>query len=66
MKRIHSAHLSGPLAMSGCMSISGPQDIGGRGEAPHWAADILERFPDIDQVAISGERYSEIYSRIKD
>ncbi len=65
-KTIHGAHAHGPLEIRGHFTSQGPQPIGAEGGCPQWVADLLEKHPDIQQVALSGEHCGVVWSRIAD
>lgn len=65
-KTIHGAHARGPLEIRGHFTAQGPQPIGEEGGCPQWVADLLEKHPDIQKVALSGDNGGVVWSRIAD
>jgi hypothetical protein len=63
-KQIHGAHARGPLEIKGCFHAQGPQPVDNDGGAPQWVADLMDQYPDVNQVAISSDGHSTVWSRI--
>lgn len=62
---IQGAHAHGALKITGVFYFQGSQPINKSGGAPEWVADFFDLHPKIDQVALSGEEGSVVWSRIK-
>ena len=65
-KIIHGSHAMGSLEIKGTFHISGPQPVNNEGGAPEWVADLLEKYPEINQVALSGEKWSVVWGRMEE
>lgn len=65
-KRVYAAHATGELEIKGLFHCKGPQPIDDNGGAPQWIADLFDRYPDIDKIALSGEKHSVVYGRMKE
>ncbi len=62
----HGAYSSWPLQIKGSFQFSAPQPVNDGGGVPVWAAKMFDECPDLDQIALSGEKRSVVYSRIKE
>jgi len=60
---IHGAHSINSLEIRGVFNIQGPQPIC-EGGAPEWVADLMDRYPEIQDIAISSEKGGVVWSRI--
>ena len=65
-RRIYSSYSRKALEIKGGFHISGPQPINDEGGAPVWVAEKFDEHPDIDQIALSGEKGSVVWSRMKE
>lgn len=65
-KRIHGAYASGRLEFKGCFTMQGPQLVNEKGGVPEWVANLMDARPDIEQIAISGDKGSVVWSRMEE
>jgi NaMN:DMB phosphoribosyltransferase len=64
-RQVHGSHAHGPLEIKGRFTSSGPQPIDNDGGCPEWVADLLDQFPDIQQVALSGDKWGVVWQRMR-
>jgi hypothetical protein len=62
--QVHGSHAHGPLEIKGRFTSSGPQPIGTDGGCPQWVADLLDQHLDIQQVALSGDKWGVVWQRM--
>lgn len=65
-RTIHGAHATGRLTFRGCFHLQAPQPVDNDGGAPEWVADMLDKNPDIEQIAISWKDKGIVWSRMKE
>ena len=63
-KTVHGAHAHGPLEIKGRFTMQGPQPIDNENGCPQWVADLLDQYPDVQQVALSGDKWGVVFSRM--
>lgn len=63
-KRVHGAYSRSPLEIKGHFTMSGPQPIDDESGCPQWVADLFDQHPDIQRVALSGDEWGAVFSRI--
>ena len=61
---IHGAHSVGALEISGHFQFQGPQPVDDNDGVPQWVADILDKHPDINQIALCKKDSGVVYSRM--
>lgn len=63
-KTVHGAHAHGPLEIKGRFTMQGPQPIDDENGCPQWVSDLLDQYPDVQQVALSGDKCGVVFSRM--
>ena len=63
-RQVHGAHAHGPLEIKGHFTASGPQPVDNDGGCPQWVADLLDQHPDIQRVALSGDKWGVVWQRM--
>jgi hypothetical protein len=63
---IHSALSKDALEIRGCFHIAAPQPVNESGGVPKWVADLMDKHPTLEKVALSGKEGSVVWSRIKE
>lgn len=64
-QRVHGAYARGPLEISGVFHLTGPQPVDDKGGCPVWVAELLEAHPNVNTIAISGDDFGIVYSRMR-
>jgi hypothetical protein len=64
-KLYHGSHSRTPLGFTGTWHMQGQQPVGDGG-VPKWVDELMEAYPDIQQVAISGTESGVIWARIEE
>ena len=69
-KRLYASFAQGPLEITGCFWMQGPQPIGVEGGIPEEIAQLFENKPDLQTVSLEwksgGRTNAVIYSRMKE
>ncbi len=65
-QRVHGAYSNVSLEISGVFHLTGPQPVDDDGGCPVWAAEFLESHPNVNTIAISGDDFGIVYSRMRD
>lgn len=59
----HGSHSTKSLEIRGQFHCSGPQPVG-EGGCPQWVADIFDRLPKLDRIALDGDGRGVVWTRI--
>lgn len=63
-KTVHGAYAHGPLVIKGHFTMSGPQPIDNTDGCPQWVADLLDQHPDLQRIALSGDKWGVVFTRM--
>ncbi len=59
----HGSHSARPLEIRGSFYCSGPQPVEDGG-CPQWVADIFDRLPGLERIALDGDGRGVVWSRL--
>ena len=59
----HGSHSTKPLEIRGSFHCSGPQPVEDDG-CPQWVADIFDRLPGLERIALDGNGRGAVWSRM--
>lgn len=65
MERIHGSYSGTPLEITGSFFCQGPQPIGTKAGVPQWVADHFMNNPEVNTIALSGNSWGVVYSRME-